>query len=321
MSEKTDAITQPLITVIMPCYNAAPFLEEAVDSVMGQTYPMVELILVDDGSTDRSIEIAQRLTEKHPGRITLLTQRNLGPYPARNLGMQHARGEFIAFLDADDWWDSECLERLHSTLTHSSAAVAYCGWQNVGATNRNNDPFIPKDYETENKLELLLGGGAPWPIHAALTRRYLIEKIGGFRTDLDTSLDYELWLRLAANHKVVRVSKALAFYRFHGHGQISSRPWRQAINGWRIKKRFLEQNPEHANSLSNENVSKLVDRTLFHRGMEAYWRGDFVTSWYVFRHIARTGSWGIRDLKYLSLTLLPKPLYIKLARSLTNRGT
>src|SRR5574337_967651 len=78
-----------LISVIMPCYNAAPFLEEAVGSVMGQTYPNVELLIVDDGSTDSSLEIAERLQQTHPTRIRLFRQRNRGPFgPFNQAGEQ-----------------------------------------------------------------------------------------------------------------------------------------------------------------------------------------------------------------------------------------
>lgn len=312
-------MSHDLISVIMPCYNAEAYLEEAVASVMGQTYPKVELILIDDGSTDRSIEIAERLTNAQSNRITLFRQANLGPYPARNLGLQYARGEFIAFLDADDWWDSTCLAQLHSALTNSAAMVAYCGWQNVGSSERSNEPFIPKDYETAHKLELLLMGGSPWPIHAALARRSAIQEIGGFRVDLTTSLDFELWIRLAAENTLIRVPQTLAFYRFHGGGQISSQPWRQAINGWLIKKRFLKEHKDLARALPKARIVELVDRTLFLKGMDAYWRGDFTASWHIFRQAMRTLGWKGSDFKYLVLALLPKQTYVKLVRVLCGR--
>jgi glycosyltransferase involved in cell wall biosynthesis len=91
-----------LISVVMPCYNAAPYVEEAVASVLGQSYPQVELIIVDDGSIDSSSDILQRLASENPDRITLVYQNRTGPYAARNLALSHARGNYIAFLDADD---------------------------------------------------------------------------------------------------------------------------------------------------------------------------------------------------------------------------
>ena len=90
------------ISVIMPCYNAASFVEEAVNCVMNQTYPDVELIVVDDGSTDGGADILQKLATRHSPRLTLLFQDRMGPYPARTLGLEHAHGGRVAFLDADD---------------------------------------------------------------------------------------------------------------------------------------------------------------------------------------------------------------------------
>jgi glycosyltransferase involved in cell wall biosynthesis len=319
MSEKTDPITESLITVIMPCYNAAPFLEEAVDSVMGQTYTMVELILVDDGSTDRSIEIAERLIEEHPGRITLLTQRNLGPYPARNLGMQHARGEYIAFLDADDWWTTDCLEKLHAALTQSNAVLAYCGWQNVGAVDRSNDPFIPPDYEQGDKAEQFLRAASPWPIHAALTRSDTLAAVGGFDTHWRTCMDYDLWLRIGVANRIVLVPEVMAFYRHKVSGQITSKQWIQAENTWQVKRKFVSSRPDLVAHFNASKLKQLIDGAYLKRGYQAYWRRDLVTAWHVFRRALRNGGWNLKDLRYLLPALLPERAYVKLIQTLSKQ--
>jgi glycosyltransferase involved in cell wall biosynthesis len=95
---------QPSISVIIPVYNGERYLQEAIQSVLDQTYPVHEIIVIDDGSTDRSVEIAQQFSQ-----VTLLTQANRGAAAARNLGLQSAHGELIAFLDADDRWLPEKL--------------------------------------------------------------------------------------------------------------------------------------------------------------------------------------------------------------------
>jgi glycosyltransferase involved in cell wall biosynthesis len=295
-----------LISVIMPCYNAGAHLREAVDSVLNQTYPHIELIVIDDGSTDHSLDILQ----SYGDRIKVLIQANQGPYPARNHGLAHAAGEYVAFLDADDWWSLDCLEKLYAALVaHPECALAYCGWQHVGAINRSNEPFVPKNYEEPDKIEQLLTGGSPWPIHAALTRKAMVDRINGFREDLSTSLDYELWLRLAAANPVILVPQVLAFYRFHGTGQISSQPWRQAVNGWRIKRRFLQENPEAARGLGVEKITELVDRGLLNRGYHFYWQRDLRSAQRVFRKCLTVGGWRWRDLIYLLPTLMPETWY------------
>lgn len=183
--------TSGLISVIMPCFNAEHFVEEAVRSALEQSYGNVELIVVDDGSTDHSREILARLSAKFGDCMKVLHQNNKGPYPARNLGLKYAQGEFIAFLDADDFWDKNCLEELyHAVITHGSD-LAYCGWQNIGEGAPNGHPYVPPKYESCNPVELFLKT-CPWPIHAALTSKQLIDAAEGFSERYFSSMDYDL---------------------------------------------------------------------------------------------------------------------------------
>lgn len=309
----------PLISVIMPCYNAAPYLEEAVRSVMGQTFPDVELLIIDDGSTDAGIEIAEHLRDEHPDRIRLFQQANRGPYVARNLGLERARGDFIAFLDADDWWTSDCLQKLHAALVSSDATLAYCGWQNVGATDRSNEPYVPPDYEAGDKAALFLRAAAPWPIHAALTRTAALRAVGGFDTDWRSCMDYDLWLRIGVPERIVRVPEAMAFYRHKVGGQITSKQWLQAENSWRVKKKFIATHPKQVAHLSAEKLRELTDGAYLKRGLQAYWRRDLTTAWHVFRQALRKGGWKPAELKYLLPALLPHGLYVRLIRGLDGR--
>lgn len=300
-----------LVSVVMPCYNAAAFVAQAVDSVLQQTYPDVELIVVDDGSTDGSLDILRAYGD----RLTLLQQPNQGPYPARNRGVAASRGEFLAFLDADDWWAPDCLARLHAAMHGSDAAVAYCGWQNVGLPGPRGEPHVPPDYEREGKLECFLRAAAPWPIHAALLRRSVWDEVGGFDTALPTVMDYDLWLRVGASRPVVRVDKVMAFYRHHQRGQITSQQGRQAENSWLVKRRFLAANPAVARQLGPARVRELVDGGLLKRGYDAYWRRDLATAQHIFRLALKTRAWSAADLKYLLPALLPAPLYARVMQA------
>ena len=295
----------------MACYNAERFVADAVQSVLAQTWPDTELIVVDDGSTDRSLAALGEFGE----RIRVIPQQNQGPYPARNRGAEAATGEFLAFLDADDWWDATCLAKLHAALAAAQdAAVAYCGWQNVGVRGGRGEPYIPPDYEAECKLEHLLSAAAPWPIHAALMRRAVFAEVGGFDTTLRTVMDYDLWLRTAATRRIVRVPEVLAFYRFHEAGQISSTQWRQAENTWRVKKKYLAAHPELADEVGKGRITEWVDGALLRRGYDLYWKRDLFSAQKVFRLALRTGAFAGKDLKYLVPALLPFPLYRQLVR-------
>jgi glycosyltransferase involved in cell wall biosynthesis len=299
----------------MPCYNAQEYLREAVDCVLGQTYPRVELVVVDDGSTDRSKDILAGYGD----RIVTLEQRNCGPYAARNAGLRIARGEFVAFLDADDYWRSDFLEKLYGALVGSNAVLAYCGWQNVGATDRSTQPYIPSDYETGNKLEAFLQGASPWPIHAALVRHSAIETVGAFDESLPSCMDYELWLRLGVRRPIVRVPEVLAFYRFHSTDQITSKEWLQARNVWLVKKKFVREHPDVVSQLPRRRLRELIDGGLASRAYRAYWRRDLVSAHKIFRMLLRTGYWTVKDVRYLLPALLPEGAYKRLI-TLADRG-
>jgi glycosyltransferase involved in cell wall biosynthesis len=305
----------PLVSVIMPCFNAAAYIEEAVGSVMAQTHPAIELIVVDDGSRDASPAIVEHLARQHPGRIRFVSQTNAGPYPARNHGLRLARGDYVAFLDADDWWEHEFIARMWSALAQDDdAALAYCGWRNHGAHLRSNDPFVPQDYEVQEKLELLMMGGSPWPIHAALTRRGIIDSVGGFRMDLDTSADFDLWMRIASRHKVIVVPEVLAHYRFHGGGQISSRPWLQAINGWRFKKRLLTELTD-IDDVTRKRLLDIANQALMRRGYEYYWKRQLTSARHIFRFALKAGLARQGDLKHVLPSILPERIYCNLVKS------
>jgi len=226
--------------------------------------------------------------------------------------MTHAQGEFIAFLDADDWWTQDCLEKLHAALASSDAAIAYCGWQNVGATDRSNEPFVPPDYEAGDKASQFLRAAAPWPIHAALTRTEALRAVGGFDTNWPSCMDYDLWLRIGVPEHIVRVPEAMAFYRHKVGGQITSKQWIQAENSWRVKKKFIASHPEQVAHLGANKLRELTDGAYLKRGFQAYWRRDLTTAWHVFRQALRNGGWKLSELKYLLPALLPHDLYVRM---------
>jgi glycosyltransferase involved in cell wall biosynthesis len=296
----------------MPCFNAAPYLRQAAESVLSQSYGDVELILVDDGSTDESPAIARQLANRQPERITLLHSDREGPYPARNRGLARARGECVAFLDADDYWSVDFLAKLYAALARSGAALAYCGWQNVGATDRTNEPYVPPDYEEGDKVEMFLRAASPWPIHAALVRKTVLDDVRGFDTSLATCMDYDLWLRIAASRRIVRVPEVLAYYRFHAGGQITSKQWRQAENVWMVKRNFVAASPQLVARFSRQRLSELIDGALLRRGYDCYWRRDLVSARRIFRRSLRTGGWKLRDLRHLLPALLPEKAYVGL---------
>jgi GT2 family glycosyltransferase len=298
----------PVISVIMPCYNAAPYVEKAVASVMGQTCGNVELIIVDDGSSDGSDAVLARLAEAYADRIHLLYTSHVGPYPARNVGLKQAQGKFIAFLDADDWWQADTLEKLHAALRENDADIAYCGWQNVGE-GIQSAPHVPPAYEEEDPVDHFVRT-CPWPIHAALVKRSIVDHLGGFSERRFASMDYDFWLRaLALSQRIKRVPEVLAFYRWHSLGQVSAVKWRQVLDALEAQQAFIRHNPELVAHMPAERLLDLTEGQVLRQAYRAFWKRDLISAQKLFRHVAAKGSYHLRDLRHVASALLPMPVY------------
>jgi glycosyltransferase involved in cell wall biosynthesis len=298
----------------MPCYNAAPFVAEAVSCVLGQSYGNVELIVVDDGSTDGSHDILEALVQAHPQRLRLFTQDHQGPFPARNLGLKYAKSEFVAFLDADDYWAPDCLEKLHTSLTSHAADLAYCGWQNIGQGGPSNEPYVPPEYEKGDAAAAFLHS-CPWPIHAALTRRSVIDAVGGFSQRRLTAMDYDLWLRILGHTRaLVRVPEVLSFYRWHSHGQISSHKLQQVMDAMEVRRNFVQQHADLVAHIPLPELKELTHGQLRKEAYRAYWQRDLHNAQKLFRAVLISGAWRPADLRYLVPAMLPGAVFRKLVQ-------
>jgi len=311
----------PLISIIMPCFNAERFLPDAVRSVMEQRWPSLELIIIDDGSTDGSLAVAEALSKRYDD-IHLLTQTNRGPYPARNKGLAHARGRFVAFLDADDYWHPDFLRLLHQKLESDALDIAYCGWQNVVENGENGPEYVPPAYEQEENRILRFLKGCPWPIHAALVRKEKIDEIGGFSTRYFSAMDYDFWLKLATvTQKIGLVPRVLAYYRWHDAGQISSVKWRQVLHAWSVRREFVQAHPDLITGVSEKELDEIVNGYLRDQAYDAFWKRDLTSAQKLFRTMARHGVWRVNDLKYLVPALLPNGIFHSLVSRADRQDT
>lgn len=297
-----------LITILMPAYNAEAHLSVSVQSVLDQSYKALELIIIDDGSKDATLKIAKRFAADD-NRIKVFSKCNAGWPAARNYGLRHSRGALIALLDADDTWHPAFLEKLHNALTNQpDSKLAYCGWQNLGVSEKRGKPYIPPDYEGPEKAINLLQG-CPWPIHAALTRKHLIEEAGGFNENLSSTADYDLWLRITAKNKLIRVPEVLAYYHHHGSSQITANRALIAINQNKIQRTFLSNNPDIRDHIGKNRARALFSKQLLYRGFECYWDRDLITARKIFLHAMRTGYGNPKQWIYMLPSLLPLSLH------------
>jgi glycosyltransferase involved in cell wall biosynthesis len=208
------------VSIIIPTYNREEFLLEAVKSVLAQTYEDFELIVVDDGSTDGTKKVIQRYKK----RLRYLSQANQGVSAARNNGLAHAQGEFVAFLDSDDLWLPEKLAAQIAFMDrHPQAQICYTDeiWIRRGV--RVNPKKRHAKYSGEiypHCLPLCIISPS-----SALMRRGLFAQVGGFDPNLPVCEDYDLWLRVAAYYPVYFIPQRLIVKRGGHVDQLSRREW------------------------------------------------------------------------------------------------
>lgn len=197
-----------LVSVVIPVYNAEKYLEETLASVLAQTYPHIEIIAVDDGSKDRSIQIL----EQYPDRIRVVRQANAGAAVARNRGVQEATGKWIAFLDADDLWTPDKIQRqLDASRGYvwSHTDSVFIGGVNDG---RKDSDFTDK--HQGHILEQLICSNFIGTSTLMIQRQVFLDA-GGFDESLRSIQDWELWIRIARQHPIGYVDAPLMKYRVH----------------------------------------------------------------------------------------------------------
>lgn len=201
------------VSVIIPAYNAERFIRESVDSALAQTHRDVEVIVVDDSSTDDT----QQILRQYGSRIKVLHQRNAGAATARNTGAKIATGDWLALLDADDLWEPTKLER---QLAVTTSTCSYTNRSNFGS--RGDVPELQSDitamHDGDLFLPLLLEGNF-MTNSSVMVRRHVFERLGGFTRQLTNAEDWDLWLRIAEHHRVSYCPEPLVRYRFHNGGK------------------------------------------------------------------------------------------------------
>lgn len=208
----------PLVSVIMPAFNAAPFLGSAVESVLAQSCTELELIIIDDASSDETPDVLRTLVAKHDGRVKILRQTTrTGPAGARNAGLAASAGDYILFADADDIQHPTRVERSLAVLTQPSPpSMVFVDCQMIDAKGHSlqRSKGYPQAFCAETALLLELERNQLWTSLCAMRR------LPGMRFDesLPTSEDYEFFLRLLiSGHRLGLIRDALVQYRLHDH--------------------------------------------------------------------------------------------------------
>jgi glycosyltransferase involved in cell wall biosynthesis len=202
----------PKVSVVIPAYNAMAYLPETLNSVLQQTFVDLEVLIINDGSTDDIVHWTSKITDP---RVRLISQDNQGLPGARNTGIAHAQGEFIAFLDADDLWEKTKLEKQVDCFEKNPAAGLVYTWTTLIDSLRQ--PIgITFNWSLEGTVwEQMLVGDAVGNGSSAMVRRTCFATVGGFDSSLTAVEDWDMWIRIAANYPFAVVEEYLTFYRQH----------------------------------------------------------------------------------------------------------
>lgn len=204
-------------SVIIPLYNKASYIEKALKSVLAQTYTDYEIIIVDDGSTDNGLEVVQQFNGSTIQQFNVITQQNSGVSIARNNGVKTAIGEYVAFLDADDWWSPTYLEEMKMLIEKYPQAGIY-GSSYFKVKKGKNIPAnigVEKDFESGVIDYFKVYGKTMWmPLWAGavVMPKHIFELENGFKSSLKLGEDFDLWVRIADKYPVVFLNKQLAYY-------------------------------------------------------------------------------------------------------------
>lgn len=270
-----DQFETPLVSVIIPCYEQAHFLPDAIESALAQTYSRMQVLVVDDGSLDNTAEIAARYHE-----VCYLRQENQGRSPARNTGFRASMGEYVVFLDADDRLMSNAVEaHLGCFAKHPAAGFVVGDIDHIskeGSYLRSPRwPVLEANYYEE-----LLKVNHVANTIAVMFRRSVIERVGGFKSSYSPAEDYEILLRAArlfpsAHHRCV-----VAQYRRH-----DANTSRSGALMLRTMHKVMQSQLAYVNDDSQLKAA--------HRKGELYWRDYFgkETIKEVFAHLIRRAPW------------------------------
>ena len=257
----------PRVSVWLPSYQHAPYLATAIDSVLAQTLPDVELVVVEDGSTDGSLAIAQRYAEAHPGRVRVVTHpghENRGVEASAALGVRHARGRYLLGMSSDDVLRPEALEVLAPILDRRpSVGMVYAYVRVIDEAGGGvlDGRRMGIDVTAGGRpLEQLVQGNTI-PGITALLRRECVEAVG----DLDPALEYSDWeffVRLAAHWEIAFVAQPLAGFRVHGRNTSMQPPAVTRERSLAVTRSLRDQALEIGGGLAEPRIRALLELQL-----------------------------------------------------------
>lgn len=256
-----------MFSVIIPLYNKENYIKRALTSVLNQTYSGFEVIIVNDGSTDRSLEILESIKDN---RIRIISQKNCGVSSARNMGIDHARNQFIAFLDADDTWHPEFLEIINELIrSNPEAGVYYSNYKLIkekkdevsySVKNLKNQNILIEDYfdfVVKNKTICA---------SSVVIKKEVFKVIGKFPVKLKRGEDLYLWTKIALKYKVAYTNFVGAFYYRDVPESLTRKKFNIEYSFSNIAEEFYLENKEQAinhNSFREYMIQIIISKSMY----------------------------------------------------------
>ncbi len=260
--------TEPRVSIVIPNYNHGDYLSQAIESALAQTYPQVEVIVVDDGSTDHSAQVLARYAD----RVRCIHQENAGLSAARNTGLDLARGDYVALLDADDMLEPDYLQTLVPILEKDPGlGGVYCGYRFVDQHGRPLPEVQSRVVPSTAFYDALLGGNFLVP-ESMLLRRRCYQEAGPFDTALTACEDWDMWLRVARREQVVGTSRVLSRHRVLS-GSMSSDPARMIRNRLQVLAKHLGPPPTEVTA-QNRAIRRAYGKAYLSAAVEHLQGGD-----------------------------------------------
>jgi glycosyltransferase involved in cell wall biosynthesis len=286
-----------LVSVVITCYNYGRFLPFAVESVLEQTYPNFEIIVVNDGSTDNTDDAIQRYLQNT--RLKYIRQKNGGQANAKNTGIRASVGEFVAFLDADDLWVREKLERQLNRFSDSGTGVVYSGASFIDEEGRAAE-FSSIPPREGSITQHLFFDNCVW-FSSSIVRRSSLEESGGFDETLSMGIDWDLWLRISVRFRFAYVDAPLILYRVGHSGQMSRNMEERQRCSDRIMHSFMQRFP---GMLSESTIRRARAYNYCNRGRYFGALNKNRSNRLYFKALATDWRFGLEALKGLARNLL-----------------
>lgn len=292
-----------LVSIVIPTFNASAFLKGAIESALHQNYMPLEVIVIDDGSTDNTSDVVR----DYGTQVIFYRQNNLGPSGTRNTGIKLSKGEFIAFLDADDTWEMDKLQKqMHLMkndpdigLVHTNVWSFYLDRNEKECKDVKREEFVGQCYArlfSENRILT----------SSVLVRRKCFNDVGLFDETLRVCEDWDMWIRLSRKYRFAYVPKPLVNYRIHKNN-LTADSINMRKGDYSVLCKMLSDDPSLEKMIGNAIIKKRISELCFGIGYHYYSLGEMGESRkYFYRSFG--GEIRLDSIMFMFVSMLPLKL-------------